>query len=99
MCDQLSNLYGKSIRTSSIHITGSQFDYHFNQKYYLREKELYDKIKLKYDRPYILYTTGMSTDFPDEHKIIEKSLAMLNLKKSKRAQLVVRTYAEELAKR
>tara|TARA_B100001248_G_scaffold78420_1_gene56650 strand:+ start:327 stop:1739 length:1413 start_codon:yes stop_codon:yes gene_type:complete len=100
MCDQLLTLYGKSIKTSSIHITGTpQFDYHFNQKYCLKEKELYDKIGLKHDRPYILYTTGMSTDFPEEHKIVEKIIGYIKSKKNqKRVQLVVRTYAKGTSK-
>lgn len=100
MRDQLLDLYGQSIKASKIHVTGTpQFDYHFNPKYYLSKNELFDKIGLDHDRPYILYTTGMSTDFPEEHKIVKRIIEYVKSNKNqKRAQLVVRTYAKGTSK-
>ena len=96
MCEQLLRLYSPSIKSSQIHITGTpQFDFHFKEYYSLNKKELSEKVGIDYKRPYILYTTGMATDFPDEHKILLSIIHYLKqIDKNVRPQLVVRTYAK-----
>ncbi|HAF61793.1 MAG TPA: hypothetical protein DCK95_05660 [Anaerolineaceae bacterium] len=93
MKDLLLDQYDR-IKPRQICITGTpQFDFHFKEKYILPRKDLCKKLGIDPDRPFVLYTTGMDTDFLDEHKFIEEVIKILrdtNLKP--KPQLVVRTY-------
>ncbi|MEW6718161.1 MAG: hypothetical protein AB1345_11755 [Chloroflexota bacterium] len=82
------------ISPEQVHITGTpQFDFHFKPEYYLPRTELCARLGLDPDRPYVLYTTGMDTDFPDEHKIVEAVIRFLQESDLQpKPQLVVRTY-------
>ncbi len=82
------------IRPEHVHVTGTpQFDYHFKPEYCLPRPELCQRIGLDPQRPFILYTTGMDTDFPEEHKIVEALIGFLNeIDLTPKPQLVVRTY-------
>ncbi len=93
MHDQLLGLYPE-IRPHQVRITGTpQFDFHFQSEYLLTREELCARIGLDPRRPYVLYTTGMDSDFLDEYKIVEAVIEHLQKTDAKnRPQLVVRTY-------
>lgn len=82
------------IKPEQVVITGTpQFDFHFKEDFCLPRELLCTKIGIDPSRPYILYTTGMDTDFLDEHKFIEEVIRIIkNPGFSPAPQLVVRTY-------
>lgn len=83
-----------TIKPEQVFITGTpQFDFHFKSQFHLSREELCEKIGLDPARPFILYTTGMDTDFLDEHKFIEEVIRVIKEPGfSPKPQLVVRTY-------
>ncbi len=53
-------------------VTGTpQFDFHFNPGFVMPREELCSQLGLDPTRPFILYTTGLDSDFLDEHRIVE----------------------------
>jgi len=92
---QLLELYPE-IPPSRVHVTGTpQFDFHFKPEFDLGKEELSRRIGLDPQRPFILYTTGMDTDFPFEHRIVEAVASFLARNKMHpKPQLVVRTYVK-----
>ncbi len=90
---QLLELYPE-IQPKQVFVTGTpQFDYHFKQEYCLSREELCARLGIDPDRPFVLYTTGMDTDFPHEHKIVEAVIRFLKeMDLTPKHQLVVRTY-------
>jgi hypothetical protein len=82
------------IRSDQVIVTGTpQFDFHFKMDSILTRDELGKKIGFDPARPFLLYTTGMDTDFLDEHKFILEVIRIIReLKIEPKPQLVVRTY-------
>ena len=92
--NHLIDLYKGIIEPAQIIVTGTpQFDFHFDRKYEMEKDKLFTNIGLDTSRQFILYTTGKSSDFPDEHLIIEGLIKHLKtFEPLSRPQLVVRTY-------
>jgi len=82
------------IKPEQVFVTGTpQFDFHFKPEFCLPRAELCNRLGLDPQRPFILYTTGMDTDFLDEHKIVEAVIRFLQeTDLDPKPQLVVRTY-------
>ena len=95
MKKQLLSIYPK-IKPEKVFVTGTpQFDFHFKPEFLLTREELYKRIGADVGRPYILYTTGMSTDFPEEHRTVELVIRLLQeIEIQPKPQLVVRTYVK-----
>ena len=93
MAEQLRRIY-PAISAEQIHITGTpQFDYHFQPHYRLSRAELYRYLQLDLARPFILYTTGMHRDFPEEARHVRALIDILaEYPAAQRPQLVVRAY-------
>ena len=92
--NHLLDLYKGEILESMIKVTGTpQFDFHHDNKFNITRKEFFDEFNLDIKRPYILYTTGMASDFQVEYKIVEGLIDYIKRSKKKnKPQLVVRTY-------
>ena len=92
--EDLINIYKPEIKSNEVIVVGTpQFDFHFSNKHRWSKIRLYDEIGLDLNRPYILYTTGMSSDFPSENKIIESVIDFIKkIPRKERPQLVIRTY-------
>lgn len=75
-------------------VTGTpQFDFHFNPGFVMPREELCSQLGLDPTRPFILYTTGLDSDFLDEHRIVEAVIDYLHSGTlNPQPQLVVRTY-------
>lgn len=75
-------------------VTGTpQFDFHFDPHFALSREELCQRVGLDASRRFILYTTGMSTDFAEEHRTVRAVIDFLQtLPAEERPQLLVRTY-------
>jgi len=84
----------RNIKPEQVFATGTpQFDFHFKSEYCMSREELCAIMGLDPLRPFVLYTTGLDTDFLDEHKFIEAVIQYLKEPGLKsRPQLVVRTY-------
>lgn len=82
------------IKPAQVFVTGTpQFDFHYKKEYCLSREALCAKMGLVPARPFILYTTGMDTDFLDEHKFIELVIRILaDSSFDPKPQLVVRAY-------
>ncbi|MCE9644892.1 MAG: hypothetical protein K8S20_02750 [Chloroflexi bacterium] len=94
MHDQLLKLY-PSIKPEMVTIAGTpQFDFHFNQRFLLSREEICGILGLDPLRPFILYTTGMDQDFPEEYRHVQSVINILQEIDLKKAQLVVRAYAK-----
>ncbi len=93
MHDELMKIY-PGIDPGKVFITGTpQFDFHFKSEFLLSYEHLSRLIGLDAHFPFILYTTGMSSDFPEEHRHVETVIRYLQqIEPSHRPQLVVRTY-------
>lgn len=93
MFDQLRWIYPE-VSENHITITGTpQFDFHFNKEFLLSREELSRRLGLDSTRPFILYTTGMDRDFPEEVRFIKLIINIIKSGKlSQPPQLVVRTY-------
>jgi len=87
-------LYKGEIQSYQVSVTGTpQFDFHFNKKYVWTKTRLFQELGLNLKRPYILYTTGMASDFPYEERIVEKLIQFIKaMDINPKPQLVVRTY-------
>ena len=96
MSGQLIEMYYPDINLDQVHTIGSpQFDFHFNPCYVWEKEKLFNEVGLDINRSYILYTTGMASDFPHEHKIVQSIIKYIKkIKIEKRPQLVVRTYVK-----
>lgn len=94
MQKQLLGMYHPEILPEQVHVTGTpQFDFHFNPSFHWDWETLCTEIGLDPSRPYILYTTGMASDFPEEHRIVAEVIRYLKgSDHSPKPQLVVRTY-------
>jgi hypothetical protein len=93
MREQLLNLYAR-IQPDQVIVTGTpQLDFHFRPEYWLGWQELCKRIGADPGRPLVLYSTGMHSDFPDEHRIVEGAIRFLQeIHLNPKPQLVVRTY-------
>lgn len=82
------------LQPSQVIVTGTpQFDYHFKPEFLLHRETLCARLGIDPARPVVLYTTGMDTDFLDEHKFIQEVISILkDIDIAPRPQLVVRTY-------
>lgn len=82
------------IPVEQVVVTGTpQFDFHFKPEYCMSRAELCAQVGLDPSRPFVLYTTGLDTDFLDEHKFIEAVIRFLKeTDMQPKPQLVVRTY-------
>ncbi len=93
MHERLRSIY-PFISAERIFITGTpQFDFHHKQDFWLTREALCQKIGLDPRRPFILYTTGMDLDFPEEYRTVEfiaDTLEKIGI--FPKPQLVVRTY-------
>jgi len=83
-----------SIKSANVYITGTpQFDFHFKSKFLISREKLSQIIGFNPQRPYILYTTGMASDFPEEHHHVESVIQFIKHTDIKpKPQIVVRTY-------
>ncbi len=95
MRDELLRLYPQ-IDPGHVHITGTpQFDYHFRPQFCLPREELFARLGLEPSRPFILYTTGMDRDFPEEVRHVRAIISLLDEYPAEtRPQLVVRAYVK-----
>jgi hypothetical protein len=95
MRDQLLNIYPE-VPPQNVFVTGTpQFDFHFDRKFSLSREELCQRIGIDARRPFILYTTGISNHFFEEHLHVELVIRLLRaMDISPRPQLVVRTYVK-----
>jgi hypothetical protein len=90
---QLLELYPR-IRPESVFVTGTpQMDFHFRPEFILPREELARRIGIDPKRPFILYTSGVASHFPEEHRHVELVIRLLDeLPAYMRPQLVVRNY-------
>jgi hypothetical protein len=95
MRNQLLSIY-PDIKARNVFVTGSpQFDYHFKPEFQLTREDLCRKIGIDPARPYVLYTTGISRHFLEEHRHVEAVIRHLKeMDTNPKAQLVVRTYVK-----
>lgn len=91
----LREIYPK-VRDDVVFVTGTpQFDFHFDPKFQLSREELAERIGIDPARPFILWTTGITRHFLQEHKHIENVIQILReIDIEPRPQLVVRVYAK-----
>ncbi len=87
------------INPDRVLVTGTpQFDFHFKPEFELSREEICRRIGLDPQRPFVLYTTGLDTDFPEEHRIVEAVIRFLKEPDlNPKPQLVVRTYIKGTA--
>jgi hypothetical protein len=91
MRDELLAYY-PHISQDRVLVTGTpQFDFHFKPELALDRAEICRRIGLDPARPFILYTTGVSAHFPQEHRTVE-AVARFIQRITPAPQLVVRTY-------
>ncbi len=95
MQEELLTIY-PSIKPEQVFVTGTpQFDFHFRPELWLSKEELCARIGADPNRPIVLYTTGMASDFPEEYQHVEMVIETLQeLDISPKPQLVVRTYVK-----
>jgi hypothetical protein len=95
MKKQLLSIYPK-ILPENVFVAGTpQFDFHFKPEFCLSREDLCRRIGADPNRPFILYTTGMNTDFPEEHRTVEMVIRLLQeIALEPKPQLVVRTYVK-----
>lgn len=97
---QLLEMY-EWIKSENVFVTGTpQFDYHFQDKYYLSKEEYCKEIGADPNRPIVLYATGMANHMPGEPDIVEGIADILSeFPEDGRPQLVLRVYAKDLTGR
>jgi len=97
---QLLEIY-EWIKPENVFVTGTpQFDYHFQEKYYLNKEEYCDEIGADPNRPIVLYATGMANHMPGEPDIVEGIADILaEFPEDEKPQLVLRVYAKDLTGR
>jgi hypothetical protein len=95
---QLCGIY-PDIPPACVHVTGTpQFDFHFDPAFVLPREELCRRLGIDALRPFILWTTGISFHFPEEHRHIAAVIDMLHdLNLAPKPQLVVRMYVKGLS--
>lgn len=95
MRDQFLRIYPR-VPPERVWVTGTpQFDPHRNPRFALNRAELCRRIGADPARPIVLYTTGMDTHFPEEHRMVELVARIVQRARvSPRPQLVVRTYVK-----
>ena len=95
MRDELLRLY-PDLAPERVHITGTpQFDFHFRPAFCLPREELCARLGLDPARPFVLYTTGMDRDFPEEVRHVRAIIRILDQAQGPRkTQLVVRVYVK-----
>jgi hypothetical protein len=80
---------------SRVKVTGTpQFIGHFQTDKHLSKEELYEKLGLKQNEKYFLYSSGMSHHMPEEPYVVERIADMIH-SLGKEYHLVVRTYAKD----
>ena len=85
------------VEKEQVLVTGTpQFINHFDQSKCLSKEQLYQKIGLKNDEKYFLYSSGMSHHMPYEPYVVER-IADIIYSIDKNLKLVVRTYAKDKA--
>lgn len=91
----LRKIYPRT-KAENVFVTGTpQMDFHFKPEYVLPREELCRRIGIDPTRPFILWTTGIHTHFPQEHKHILNAIELLKqIDIEPRPQLVVRVYAK-----
>jgi len=97
---QLLEMY-EWIKPENVFVTGTpQFDYHFQEKYYLNKEEYCEEIGADAKRPIVLYATGMANHMPGEPEIVEGIADILaEFPEGEKPQLVLRVYAKDLTGR
>ena len=92
---QFLRLYPKT-DPARVLVTGTpQFDLHFQPENRWSREKTCREIGLDPERPYVLYCTGMDSDFPEEHRIVEAVIRFLQEADQRpRPQLAVRTYVK-----
>ena len=92
--NHLYKLYKGSIKKNQIIASGTpQFDFHFDKNFEWTKEKLFKELNLNIKKNIILYTTGMASDFPGEHKFIETLIDHIKKKNNRlNSQLVIRTY-------
>ncbi len=92
---QLLEIYPK-VKAERVSVTGTpQFDFHLKPDLELSREELCRRIGIDPERPFVLYTTGISNHFFEEHRHVEQVIRLLGeLDLPKKPQLVVRTYVK-----
>ena len=97
---QLLEIYPR-VKRESVIVTGTpQFDFHLRKDLELPREDLCRRIGIDPDRPFILYTTGISNHFYEEHLHVETVIRLLDeLSRDPdfplpKPQLVVRTYVK-----
>lgn len=89
----LLRIYPK-VKVTNVHVTGTpQFDFHCQPTNWLTRAELAQRIGFDESRPFILYTTGIDRHFPEEHRMVELIIKMLQ-EMPQKPQLVVRNYVK-----
>ncbi len=75
-------------------VTGTpQFDFHFKPEFALDREDLCQRVGADPERPIVLYTAGMDTHFPEEHRTVEAVARIVQrLPMRPKPQLLVRTY-------
>lgn len=93
MKEQLLSQY-RHIQPDHVIVTGTpQFDFHFKSEFILSREELCVRVGLDPARPFLLYCTGMDTDFIDEHKFVREVIRFVQETDiTPKPQLLVRTY-------
>jgi len=96
MRDQLLRIYPE-IPPERVFVTGTpQFDFHFKPRFWLGREKLAEHVGFDPKRPYVLYTTGIAHHFPEEHRMVELVIRLLDeVPVSPKPQLVVRTYIKD----
>lgn len=95
---QLLEMY-PFVRMDQVFVEGTpQFDFHFQPKFYWSRNELITRIGADYERPIILYSTGMANHMPSEDVIVEDLANQLALLPN-HPQLVVRVYPKDHTER
>ena len=81
-----------SIKKNQIIASGTpQFDFHFDKNFEWTKEKLYRELNLDIKKNIILYTTGMASDFPGEHKFIETLIDHIKKNNNRlNSQLVIR---------
>jgi hypothetical protein len=95
MRQQLLSIYPRT-QPDCVFITGTpQFDFLFKPEFWLTREELCRQIGADPQRPFVLYTTGITKHFPEEHRTVALVAELLQkMDISPRPQLVVRTYVK-----
>ncbi|MCH9647233.1 MAG: hypothetical protein K0U98_03275 [Deltaproteobacteria bacterium] len=95
MRQQLLEIYPR-VKAENVWTTGTpQFDFHLKSDLELSREELCQRVGLDANRPFVLYTTGISNHFFEEHRHVEEVIRILaELDLPHKPQLVVRTYVK-----